>query len=315
MPRNLNNVKRPIRWALGFLPSAARHTLSRALRGSFEHALFWLPTAWRLRIEHFRRFGDVLHLKHPKRFNEKIEWRKIYQRNPEFARWSDKIAVKPIAAERIGPQHIIETLWHGERLEEAPLESLPFPYIIKVNTGSKRNYIVRTADDINRAALNSDLTSLAHYNPITVSDEWHYSLIKPQILIEKLLLDENNSIPEDYKFHIFHGKTKSIQVDTGRFTGHRRQFYTRDWEPLSTKLTYDLPDTALPKPANLLQAIKIAEKLAEPFDYVRIDLYLLRENIYFGEATFTPGGGREIFEPYAQDRIWGDWWKQEPYNG
>ena len=42
--------------------------------------------------------------------------------------------------------------------------------------------------------------------------------------------------------------------------------------------------------------VRIAEKLAAPFPFVRVDLYDVDGKIYFGEMTFTPAKGTLIFD-------------------
>ena len=39
------------------------------------------------------------------------------------------------------------------------------------------------------------------------------------------------------------------------------------------------------------QAFDLAEKLSKNFPFVRVDLYIIGEKIYFGELTFTPAAG------------------------
>ena len=38
--------------------------------------------------------------------------------------------------------------------------------------------------------------------------------------------------------------------------------------------------------------LQVAERLAKPFECVRVDLYNINGKIYFGELTFTSQGGR-----------------------
>ena len=73
---------------------------------------------------------------------------------------------------------------------------------------------------------------ISHY---AASREWPYRGIRPLIVAEELLLDENHAIPSDIKFHCFHGRAATIQVDLDRATNHRRNFYDLDWQlqPLS----------------------------------------------------------------------------------
>ena len=58
--------------------------------------------------------------------------------------------------------------------------------------------------------------------------------------------------------------------------------------------------------------IDVAEILAQGFDFVRVDLYQVNEQVKFGEMTFSPGAGLEVFTPQVYDRILGDLWRLEP---
>jgi hypothetical protein len=276
-------------------------------------ALRLLPIKWRICIDHFRCVGKWPNLKNPRGINEKIEWRKLYQRDPRFSEWSDKIAVKKLVADIIGEQHVIPTLWHGKRIEDAPLHSLPLPYIIKSNTGSSNNVFIYDYADINLEMLRRRFNSIDPNALSNITDEWHYQFIEPQILIEPLLQTVEGKVPEDYKMHIFHGKTRFIQYDVDRFTGHKRAFLTPDWTLIPVKHAYDIPNPLPPKPTHLEDTVTLAERLLPDIDYVRIDMYHHANHIYFGEATFTPGGGREPYHPNSYEQILGAYWTLEPY--
>jgi len=55
------------------------------------------------------------------------------------------------------------------------------------------------------------------------------------------------------------------------------------------------------KPEDLEKAIEVAEVLASDLNFVRVDLYLLEDHIYFGELTNYPGNGFIPFEPEAME--------------
>ena len=50
----------------------------------------------------------------------------------------------------------------------------------------------------------------------------------------------------------------------------------------------------IPKPEGMDRLFEYAEKLSKPFPFVRADFYLERGQAYFGELTFTPGGGYDM---------------------
>ena len=112
----------------------------------------------------------------------------------------------------------------------------------------------------------------------------------------------------DYKFFCFHGEPKFVQVDSGRFTDHIRNFYTADWEFIDVKYgCKNDPNCVIPKPDKLDEMLILARKLSEGFLHVRVDFYVANGDIYFGELTFHHGGGVMRVEPYEYDELWGSY--------
>ncbi len=63
------------------------------------------------------------------------------------------------------------------------------------------------------------------------------------------------------------------------------------------------------KPMNYDKMVELAERLAAPLKFARIDFYDISGRIYFGEITFFPGNGTEEFTPMEWDEKIGDWLK------
>ena len=51
----------------------------------------------------------------------------------------------------------------------------------------------------------------------------------------------------------------------------------------------------------VVQHVDVVRKLAKPFQFVRVDLYMANDHIYFGELTFTDGAGSDPFTPRSFD--------------
>ena len=69
-----------------------------------------IPDKVFLYLDYYFRMGKWLHLKHPKTFNEKLQWLKLYGRRPIDTVLSDKYAVKDYIAKTIGSQYVIPLL-------------------------------------------------------------------------------------------------------------------------------------------------------------------------------------------------------------
>ena len=63
----------------------------------------------------------------------------------------------------------------------------------------------------------------------------------------------------------------------------------------------------IPKPMNFEEMKQIASKLSEGIPHVRVDLYNVNGQIFFGEMTFFHHGGVTPFYPETWDGIFGDW--------
>ncbi len=267
------------------------------------------PLTSRLKIEFFRKHRRFLNLVAPATYNEKIAWRKLYDRDPRLPLWSDKIEVKKIVSRIIGKEFVLPDLWVGEDSEEIPLKELSRPYVIKTSNGSGTNIFVKEDDDVSNGYIIKKLKSYLKVQLANRTDEWPYALITPQILVEPMLLDAENFFPVDYKFHVFNGKVIYIQVDVGRFKDHRRSFYDLDWQKQPFSVRYPLIGGDYPQPPNLEEMIQIAQKLGKEFHYVRIDLYDIMDRVIFSEATFFPGAGYLRFKPQEMDYEWGGLWE------
>jgi hypothetical protein len=136
--------------------------------------------------------------------------------------------------------------------------------------------------------------------------EWAYSQVPPRLIAEELL-GANGSIPLDYKFFVFHGRVRLIQVDLDRFGSHVRTAYSPAWDRIP--VVYSFPSgPEIERPGSLPEMISIAERLGHETDFVRVDLYEIGGRIVFGEMTNYPAAGNLKFEPSSFDYELGSWW-------
>src|SRR5699024_238416 len=135
--------------------------------------------------------------------------------------------------------------------------------------------------------------------PVHLGREWAYYDIEPKIICEKLLKDESSKAGDlkDYKFICFDGETKYIWVDNDRFTNHTRNFFDTEWNSLDVEFNVPKGNVRVHKPELLDEMIDIANGLSKGFPHVRVDLYLVNGQIYFGEMTFYSHSGYDQFNP------------------
>ena len=265
--------------------------------------------------QHFKRiFGHVPNLRDPKTLNEKIQWLKLHDRTPLQTQCADKYAVRRYVTEKIGAEYLVPLFYSTEDPSDIVPENLPnTPFIVKATHGSSGGAMVKDKSEIDWKTLRKSLRKLLCQNYYYESKEWPYKNIKPRIVVEELLSDENGNIPFDYKIHCFNGQPRIIHVDLDRFTGHKRNLYDTQWNLLPfTWCEWGDGKPLWPngrdvrRPVQLEQMLEIAQALSSEFLYARIDLYEISGRLYFGEITFHHGSGTEIFTPSEWDRKLGD---------
>ena len=197
-----------------------------------------LPDYAAVNLTYFRYFRRLPNLRHPRTFNEKIAWRKLYQHNPQFPIFSDKIAVKAEIAKLIGEQHIVETLWVGSNPEDIPFDVLKPPYVIKVNHSSGGNIFIRTAQDIERDEIVASMREQLGFSHGYRHREWGYWGIPCQVMVERMIQFPGGDVTEDYKFFVYHGRVHFICFVHDRFRGLHVNYYDREWNLLPLKLAY-----------------------------------------------------------------------------
>ena len=115
-------------------------------------------------------------------------------------------------------------------------------------------------------------------------------------------------MPDDYKVHTMRDGISHIEVILDRLSGQKEIAMDTNWE----KMPFDYAKKAekIPKkPSRLKDMLEISLKLAQPLNYVRVDLYCIHTKIYVGEFTFTPAGGTDVFTPNEWDYILGEKWQ------
>jgi hypothetical protein len=254
----------------------------------------------------FRKFPN---LKHPTTFNEKVAWRKLYQHNPQFRVFSDKVAVKAEIARLIGKRYLIETLWTGDSAEDIPFDELVPPYVVKVNHKSGGIVFVRTAQDVNRKSIVESMRNQLAIQHGRRLREWSYLEIPPMVIIERMVQMPNDDLPDEYKFFVYHGRAHFIQFGCDRARGLKLNFYDREWNLLLAKLRYPHTSRPVSRPENLRELIELAETIGAQFDFVRVDLYSPPQGILFSEVTFYPNAGLEAFFPEEWDTKFGEPWQ------
>lgn len=289
-------------------------TISRTVFDASSWAFWWtvsrLPDGVGVRLAYLKNFGRLPDLASPKTFNEKLNWRKLHQRDPRHVIYSDKVAVKERIASLIGPDHVLPNLWVGERPEEIPFDRLEPPYVIKTNHACGNHIFVRFKSDVQRDKIIGYLRRQLAYDYSSKYKEWAYRHIDRKVLVEPMIPGTEASLPDDYKFFVYHGKALFVQHNTNRSYKLKVTFYDRDWRKLPAKLGwYDTEPGDVERPSHYDLMISMADRIGSQFDFARIDFYQTPQSVLFGEATFFPNAGMVPFAPAAWDLRFGEPWQ------
>ena len=263
-----------------------------------------------LKILFRTKSGYRLNLKNPTTFYEKIQWIKLNYKNPAITKLVDKYTVRSYIQEK-APELLTTLYWSGFNAKDIPWDILPQKFVIKVTHGSSFNIICKDKATLNKEKCVKQINRWLKEKYLRCYGEWFYGVEKPRIIIEEFLDTGTGKEPDDYKVFCFHGKAHFIIVDTDRYTNHKRNIYDRNWS-LRKGVTINFPnDTPMPKPSELDQLLKYAELLSAEFPHVRVDLYIVKGKIYFGELTFTHGAGFGRISPREFDVELGELLKLE----
>lgn len=245
---------------------------------------------------------ENINLERPTLFHEKISFLKFNYNNDLIKSIADKIQVRDYVSETIGSKYLIPLLGIYNNADEINFEKLPKEFVLKTNHGSSWNVICDNKDVLNLKKTRKKLNSWLKKNPYFLSRESQYRK-NPKILCENFLGDSL----VDYKVYCFEGIPKIIQMDFDRFDAHKRCFFDTNWVYQDFGMLYDKPEFKIARPALLSKMIKLCQKLAKDLFFSRIDMYMIKDKIYFGEITFFPEGGNCVVHPKKMDKMMSQW--------
>ena len=267
----------------------------------------WMPDEKYLKLVFQGQTDRRLDLEDPKTFNEKLQWIKLYDRNPLYQRLVDKYEVKAYVAEAIGAQYVIPTLGLWDNAREIAFDRLPDRFVLKCTHDSGSVVLCRDRSTFDAAEAVKLLNRQLKKNIYWFAREWPYKNVKPRVIAEPFLEDGTGDL-RDYKLFCFNGEVKFFKVDFDRFTNHRANYYgiDRQFIPIREMQVPNDPEARLILPESIDTMIELARKLSKDIPFVRVDFYDIHGTVYFGEMTFFPGAGFNPFMPPEwEERIGG----------
>ncbi|WP_242876304.1 ATP-grasp fold amidoligase family protein [Desulfosporosinus hippei] len=255
------------------------------------------------------RMGKKLNILNPKTFNEKLQWLKIYDRNPLYTTLVDKLAVRKYIGHILGEECLIPILGAYDSFDEIDFENLPNQFVLKCTHDSGGLVICKNKRKFDKEAARSKINRCLKRNYFYHGREWPYKNVKPHIICEQYIVNENYAELNDFKFMCFNGEPKCSFVCLNRNSpaGLNVDFYDMDWNPMSFERHYPRSGTIIEKPKNFTKMIEFSKQLSKDIPFLRVDFYEVNGVLYFGELTFYPGNGFEEFTPEEFDYALGEW--------
>jgi hypothetical protein len=254
--------------------------------------------------------GPRSQLENPKTFSAKLLLRMLEmlgEKGWKLSIFSDKLQVRNYVRECAGSDILVPLYWHGSDPRKIPYVQLPRQFVIKTNHGCGQVIIVDSLDKLDIDIVGGQLKEWLGINYYWACREFQYYSIVPQIMVEMRLEEEMPFGLLNYRFFCFNGRPLVIQVDNSDHSIN--PFFDPNWELLNLWYRPGAHRPRITKPALLSDMVRIASRLSEPFDFVRVDLYAVSGQIYFGELTFTPVGGKLVFNDPQWDLLLGSEWK------
>lgn len=268
----------------------------------------WMSDKWYLKVMWRQWMGYKLDLKHPRTFNEKLQWLKLYDRNPVYPLLVDKYRVKEWITKKVGGGYVVPTLAAWDSAGEIDLNTLPNQFVLKCNHDSGSVIVCRDKASFDLDAARKKLGAAMQQNFYWTFREWPYKSVGKKIFAEEFIGDDL----QDYRVYCFNGEPKLIysylnasEKDGSKPEPSSCDIFDCDWNPVPFRQKTP-PRGGIPRPKQLDDLLEKARMLSRGIPFVRIDFYEC-DKIYIGEMTFFPGGGFSEFHPGEWDGILGEW--------
>lgn len=262
--------------------------------------LRFVPDKPMLKFQYRVKLGRKLNLKNPQRYMDKLQWMKLYYRDPLMQQCADKYLVRAYVESK-GLGHILNELYAVYKTpDEINLEQLPDRFVLKLTNGSGTNLICTDKAKVDIDRVMKEFRHFYIQSGSSAGREWVYRGAKPVIIAEKLLYDpiSVNGSPRDYKIFCFNGKPEYIICVDGRKTDkYCHVIYDTQWNKQNVRIEDPYRDALYEKPERLNEMIEMAAILSSDFPAARVDFYHIEGKIIFGEITFFPWSGYMNFEP------------------
>ncbi len=282
-----------------------RRTITNPLK--YELGRF-VPDKIYLAYRYKKRMGRKMNLDPPVTYNEKLNWIKLYDRNPQYTKLADKLAVREYVKDRIGGEYLVPLLGVWDKAEDIDFAKLPEQFVLKCTHDSESAVVCKDKSTLNTGEVRKQLSKALGINFYYYNREWMYKNVPRKIIAEEYLEDPVDKELRDFKFFCFDGVPKAMFIATGRGIHETKfDFYDMEFNHLDFTQYYPNSDKPVRKPESFELMKELSAKLSRGLRHVRVDFYEVSRRVYFGEITFIHHGGNTPFVPEKWDYIFGEW--------
>ena len=257
-------------------------------------------------------FGRNIDWKNPKSLIEKIYWLQIYSDTSQWTLCADKYRVREYVKDKVGESCLNELYGKWDKPEDIDFDALPNSFVIKTNHGCGEVYLVKDKSKLDIEKLRNQLKEWLKVKYGYSSVQLHYTKIKPCIIAEKLLINEDHPDKSlvDYKIWCFNGVPECVLVVFDRDkSGYHLSAFDLNWNNISAKVFNENAKSAsgknIAKPKSFENMIDIASKLSKGLPETRVDFYDINGQTVFGEMTFSTAYGyyKDEYYDYLGDKV------------
>jgi len=267
-----------------------------------------LPDKAYLKLCFKLKMNQKLDLKNPTTFSEKLQWLKLYNRNPVYTLIVDKYAFKSVVAERVGQEYLIPCIggpWNS--FDDIDFDVLPKQFVLKTNHDSGGVVLCRDKVSFDKERARTFLEKHLAKNYYWSGREWPYKKVNPCIFAEQFLDDGSGDAIYDYKFFCFDGVPKIMYLSRDKSDTPQTDFFDMEYNHLDMRMRDPNSKIIPQKPARFEEMKRIAANLSKGIPHVRVDFYMVGNRLYIGEMTFFHCGGFVDVKPEKWNRVMGDW--------
>lgn len=244
----------------------------------------------------YKELGYLPNVALPGTYNEKMFWRRVFDRDPRFVTYCDKLETKELFRAHAPVIDLAQTLWSGSDPAGMPSSLMRADVVVKSSSGSRANWFFGEMPADRNAFLAACRKWLS--KPYGVKHgEWAYTKTRRMLFAERTVISDRTKL-EDMKVHLFGGEVFYTLIYLGEKTSESRSaIFDEHGKRLTVTNSVVAKNPAKAAAASYRVpecypvAMDIARKLARDSDYLRVDFMVADGKLYGGEITAYPTAG------------------------